>query len=91
MLLNKVRGAKCYEDIRTVAEVVHPTYKSACFALGLLEHDGEWHEALTEASTWATGSQLRNMFCSMLMFSAITDPTELWVKHWVDLTDDLQS
>ena len=38
---------------------MHPTYKSVCFALGLLEHDGGWHEALGEASTWATGSQLR--------------------------------
>ena len=41
ILLNKVRGAKCYEDIRIVSGVVHPTYKSSCFALGLLEHDGE--------------------------------------------------
>ena len=78
ILLNKVRGAKCYEDIRTIRGVVHPTYKSACFALGLLENDGEWHEALNEASTWATGAQLRNMFCSMLMFSEITNQTSLY-------------
>ena len=41
ILLNKVREAKCYEDIRTIGRVVHPTYKPACFALGLLERDGE--------------------------------------------------
>jgi len=40
-------------------------------ALGLLNDDGEWHDALNEASTWASGVHLQNMFCSMLMFSEI--------------------
>lgn len=91
MLLTKVQGAKCYEDIRTVNGVVYPTFKSACLALGLLDDDNEWGAALTEASTWASGSQLRNLFCSMLMFSEVTNPLELWENHWVDLTDDLQN
>ena len=57
--------------------------------LGLLNDDGEWHDALNEASTWASGVHLRNMFCSMLMFSEIADPVSLWESHWVHLTDDL--
>ncbi|XP_028086979.1 uncharacterized protein LOC114287735 [Camellia sinensis] len=47
--------------------------------------------ALTEASTWASGAQLRNMFCSMLMFSEVTNAYELWENHWFDLTHDLQN
>ncbi|KAK9280663.1 hypothetical protein L1049_014360 [Liquidambar formosana] len=90
MLLNKVRGATCYEDIRTVNGVVHQTFKEACLELGLLDDDNEWHEALAEASIWASGLQLRNMFCSMLMFSEVTSPHELWENHWNDLTNDLQ-
>jgi len=58
-------------------------------ALGLLNDDGEWHDALNEASTWASGVQPQNMFCSMLMFSKIADPIKLWESHWVHLTDDL--
>jgi len=58
-------------------------------ALGLLNDDGAWHDALNEASTWASGVHLRNMFCSMLMFSEIADPVRLWESHWVHLTDDL--
>ncbi|XP_028084559.1 uncharacterized protein LOC114285679 [Camellia sinensis] len=91
MLLTKIRGAKYYEDIRTVNGIVHPTFKSACLALGLLDDDNEWDAALTEASTWASGAQLRNMFCSMLMFSEVTIAYELWENHWFDLTDDLQN
>ncbi|KAG5566136.1 hypothetical protein RHGRI_001911 [Rhododendron griersonianum] len=90
-MTDEIRGAKCYEDVRTVNGVVYPTYKAACIALGLLDDDNEWGAALTEASTWASGSQLRNLFCSMLMFSEVTNPLELWENHWVDLTDDLQN
>ena len=89
MLLTKICGATSFEDIRTIHGVLHPTFKSACMTLGLLDDDGEWHAVLTEASTWASGVQLRNMFCSILMFSEIADPIKLWDTHWVHITDDL--
>ena len=89
LLLTKVSGATSFEDIRTIHGVVHPTFKSACMALMLLHDDGEWHAALNEASTWASGVHLRNLFCSMLMFSEIADPVKLWDTHWMHLTDDL--
>ncbi|KAH7850741.1 hypothetical protein Vadar_002294 [Vaccinium darrowii] len=42
-----------------------------------------------EASTWASASKLRNMYCTMLMFSDVTNPLDLWERHWKSLTDDL--
>uniref|UniRef100_A0A803LSZ5 Helitron helicase-like domain-containing protein n=1 Tax=Chenopodium quinoa TaxID=63459 RepID=A0A803LSZ5_CHEQI len=66
------------------------TKRSACHASGLLDDDNEWHETLSEASNWASGSQLRNMFCSILMFSEVSDPKQLWEQHWGELTDDLE-
>jgi len=89
MLLTKICGATSFEDIRTIRGVLHPTFKSACMALSLLDGDSEWHATLTEASTWALGVQLRNLFCSMLMFSEIADPVKLWDAHWAHLTDDV--
>lgn len=44
MLLNVVKGATSFEDIRTVNGVLHPTFRSACTALGLLGDDKEWEE-----------------------------------------------
>ncbi|KAL0440612.1 UNVERIFIED_CONTAM: hypothetical protein Sradi_0000100 [Sesamum radiatum] len=73
MLLYKVCGAECHKDIRTFEGSVYPTFKQACSARGLLDDDNEWHEALSEASSWASPIKLRNMFCTMLMFSEITD------------------
>ncbi|KAF8405103.1 hypothetical protein HHK36_010001 [Tetracentron sinense] len=62
MLLHIIRGATNFEDLRTVDCIIYPTFKAACSALGLLEDDTEWHESLNEASLWATGRQLRDMF-----------------------------
>lgn len=41
LLLTVVRGPMSFEHLRTVNGVVHPTYRAACVALGLLEDDGE--------------------------------------------------
>jgi hypothetical protein len=55
MLLNCVKGATSYEHLRTVDGTKHDTFKDACIAMGLLEDDNEWHQALEEASIWTSG------------------------------------
>ncbi|KAK4383912.1 hypothetical protein Sango_3108900 [Sesamum angolense] len=56
----------------------------------LLDEDNEWHEALSEALTRASSVKLRNKFSTMLMFSEITNPVNLWERHWRAMVDDLQ-
>lgn len=50
LMLNHVRGATCFEDVRTVNGVVYESYKNACDALGLLLDDGEYVGGIKEAS-----------------------------------------
>lgn len=50
MLLNVVRGPLSYEQIRTDDGILYSTFQEACNALGLLDDDKEWDEALQEAS-----------------------------------------
>lgn len=50
-LLNYVKGPTCYENIRTVGDDVHPTFRDACFAMGLLDDDKEYINTSNEAST----------------------------------------
>jgi hypothetical protein len=60
VLLTHVAGATCFEDLRithrphTPTTVVHPIFKAACLARGLLQDDAEWDQCLLEA----TGVQL---------------------------------
>ena len=57
LLLTIVRGATSFEDLRTVNNVLHDTFKSACVARGLLEDDEEWIQCLREAAIMNTGYQ----------------------------------
>jgi len=91
ILLNCVKGATFYEHLRTVDGREHDTFKDACIAMGLLANDNEWDQALEEASVWASGRQLRDMFASMLMFCEVTNPKQLWHAHWESLSDDIEA
>ncbi|WVZ59187.1 hypothetical protein U9M48_009374 [Paspalum notatum var. saurae] len=90
MLLNTAKGCTSFEDIRTVNGVVHSSYKSACIALGFLKDDNEWIECIEEASNWASGIQLRQLFATILCHCEITDPKRLWELKWESLSKDIQ-
>jgi hypothetical protein len=90
ILLNIVKGCKSFKDIRTVNGIVHNTYKSACYALGLLDDDNEWDDCIKEASYWASASQMRQLFCTILLFCEVTDPAKLWESNWELLSEDIQ-
>ena len=73
MLLLVVRGVQSYEDVRRYNGVLYPTFKLACSACGLLGDDKEWYDAFDEAAAWATSSQLRKLFVTMLLFCEVND------------------
>jgi len=88
MLLTVVKGPTSFEDLRTHEGVVHPTFKSACIALGLLDSDEQWDRSLTEAQSWQGGSQLCQLFVCILLHCHPTDPLQLWVNRPEHLSDD---
>jgi len=81
MLLMIVKGATSYADIRTYNGTVYQTFKEACAARGLLTDDNEWYNTFEEATSWATASQLRNLFCIMLAYCEIKDEREFFNKN----------
>ncbi|XP_071687191.1 uncharacterized protein [Rutidosis leptorrhynchoides] len=89
MLLCHRKGCKSFEDIRTVNQVLHNTYRSACEAARLLGDDGEWSAVLEEASVSATSSQLRSLFAHILSYCTVTNPLALWENHWKLMGDDI--
>ncbi|XP_048604246.1 uncharacterized protein LOC125582083 [Brassica napus] len=89
ILVNVVRGPRCYEDLRTVGGVVFKKYREACYARGLLDDDREWHDAIEEPSYWATGRQLRRLFMIILLFCRVVNPLKLWEHTWKFLAEDI--
>lgn len=50
LLLNIQSGCTCYEDIRTIDNIVYTTFREACYKLSLLEDDKEYTDASKEAN-----------------------------------------
>ena len=88
LLLYTLKGPKSFEDLRTYDGIIHSTYKQACMARGLLESDDEWDICLTEASSFQTGHQLRQLFVTILLYNSPTDPLGLFNRYRQHLSDD---
>ena len=86
VLINKVKGPRSYDDIKTVDGILCPSYEDACYKLGLLDDDKEYIEGLKECSFWATGSYVRNLFAQMLISESLSTPKLVW-----DSTKDILS
>ncbi|PWA42922.1 hypothetical protein CTI12_AA538510 [Artemisia annua] len=78
-----------YGSLMTVNKKVYATFKEVCFAYGLLNDDKEWTQAITEASFWALGSQLRDLFVTILLFCDVSKPLQLWEENWTFLSEDI--
>jgi len=94
VLLTHVARATCFEDLRTTHRpqtptiVVHPTFKAACLARGLLQDDVEWDQCLSEAAGVQLPRSLRQLFASLLIFNNVTNLGRLWDRHKGALTED---
>lgn len=88
LLLLHVRGATCFEFLRTVEGVLHPTFKAAAAQRGLLDSDEEWDRCLSEAIVFQMPRQLRNTFAYICCFCQPTNPSDLWTKYSVDMSLD---
>jgi len=89
MLLCQVPGAQGFEHLRTFNGVVHPTFKAACQARGLLADDAEWRTCMQEATVFTPARQLRALFATILAYNEVTDPLQLWNDFKNDMCDDL--
>ncbi|XP_020090993.1 uncharacterized protein LOC109712000 isoform X3 [Ananas comosus] len=89
ILLNFCKCPKSYEDIKTVNGVLYPSYKDACYALGLLDDDKEYIDGIKEASSWGSAHYLRRLFATMLFSNCLSRPEFIWDTIWHHLADDI--
>ncbi|KAL7605791.1 uncharacterized protein LOC111883552 [Lactuca sativa] len=82
ILLNKVKGPKSFEEIRTVNGEICSSFKDACYNLGLLDDDKEYIEAIKEASVSGSGFYLCFLFATMLLSSSLCKPEIVWENTW---------
>jgi len=94
ILLTHVAGGTCFEDLKTThlphtpTTVMHPTFKTAYLAHGLLQDDAKWDQCLSGVVSVQLPRSLRQLFASMLIFNNVTNLGRLWDRHKGALTED---
>lgn len=78
LLLQHVRGAQSFNDLKTVNGVVQETFKRAAIKLNLLEDDTEWERCLYDASSVCMPPQVRMTFALIYVFNSPKNPAELF-------------
>ncbi|XP_052625657.1 uncharacterized protein LOC111914445 [Lactuca sativa] len=89
ILLNKVKGPTCYEDIRTVNGTIYESYKDSCYALGLLDDDREYISSIQETHHWATASFCRSLLVMLITSDSLSRPHHVFKETYNCLSDDV--
>ncbi|GKA03480.1 hypothetical protein Tco_0676261 [Tanacetum coccineum] len=83
-------GIRSHKELRTIDDVEYPTYKKACYAIGLLKDDKEYIEAIKESSHWAPPDHLRELFVTLLVGKELSTPFIVWLETWHLLSQDVE-
>ena len=85
MMLTVAKGPISYDNLKLVKGIQHESFQEACYAMGFLEDDREFIEAIKEANVWGSGFFLRKLFVLMLLSGSINRPEHVWskTKQWL--------
>lgn len=89
LLLHHIKGPTSFLNMKTINEIIYPTYRATCEALGLLESDLHWKNTISEAVTVNSAPKLRELFVVMLIFCHLANPLQLWNEFKRDLCEDI--
>nr|GFD12357.1 DNA helicase [Tanacetum cinerariifolium] len=89
MLLCHQTGCTSFLGIRTVNNIVYPTCRAACDALGLLQDDREWEVTLQEVALTVTPAELRALLTHIFAYCDVSNPKKLWERTWNIMPEDI--
>ena len=88
LLLHHIRGPQSFSDLRTVNGDLCCSFREACFKLGLLEDDNQYHLAMEEASVSNSAASLRSLFAVILTWCEPSNPFEIYERNKEAMAED---
>ena len=85
------KGKTSFMELKSFNGEKKETYQEVCRELGLLQDDSEWDQVLTEGAAIKLSPALRELFTTILLFCTPADPRDLFERHFLEWTDDLQA
>ncbi|KAL5564428.1 hypothetical protein UlMin_027592 [Ulmus minor] len=88
LLLNHIRGATCFQDLRIINNVLTSSFRESALLRGFLKSDNNLTTCLEEASLYEMLYILRQLFVTILAFCEPNDPKKLWEKFQVAMFEN---
>ena len=88
LLLHHIRGPQSFAELKTVEGDLCSSFREACFRLGLLEDDNQYHLAMEEASVSNSASSLRSLFAVILTWCEPSNPLDIYERHKEHMAED---
>jgi hypothetical protein len=88
LLLLHTPGACSFEDLKKVNDEICPTFADAAKKRGLLCDDTEYGRCLAEAALFQMPSQLRTLFCVILLYCNPRSPIGLRNSFKTNMAED---
>ena len=88
LLLHHIRGPQSFAHLKTVEGNLCSSFREACFRLGLLEDDNQYHLAMQEASVSNSAASLRSLFAVILTWCEPSNPLDIYEHHKESMAED---
>jgi len=85
-LLTEDTGAKDWQDLATVDEHPHGSFKEAAIVRGLVQDNDDHDKMLKSARFVCSSAQLHTLFALVLVWHEPRHPGELWMTWRDELT-----
>lgn len=90
LLLHHVTGATKFEDLRTVEDTEHPSFREACFHRGVLSDDTEWKKCL-EDTFRSSFVPLTELFSTIMVHCNPSSPATIYTEKLGILIQDIRN
>ncbi|UYV73094.1 hypothetical protein LAZ67_10001805 [Cordylochernes scorpioides] len=88
LLLLNVKAAQSFDDLKTVDEILYPSFREAALARGLFLDDSVWKSTLEDGVVMNIPKQLRELFAYICVFGPPAKPRELWDEFKPHMCED---
>ena len=88
LLLHRVRGPQCFAPLKTVEGSLCSSFHEACFRLGVLEDDNQYHLEMQEVSVSNSAVSLRSLFAVILTWCEPSNPLDIYEHHKESMAED---
>ena len=89
LLLHHIRGMQSFADLKTVEGDLCSSFREACFRLGLLEDDNQYHLTMQEAAVSNSAASLRSLFAVILTWCEPSNPLAIYDHHKESMAEDI--